>query len=91
MGLLHPPSRYTKLELKQRTMIIFDNPAADALAATVAATLNTDVADLEEQLAVLAYDEVDLEADDAAEQLRELWLATQAQVEAGELSPYWYN
>ena len=72
-------------------MIIFDCPAADALAATVAATLNTDVADLEEQLAVLAYDEVDLEADDAAEQLRELWLATQAQVEAGELSPYWYN
>ena len=71
-------------------MIIFDNPAADALAATVAATLNTDVADLEEQLAVLAYDEVDLEADDAAEQLRELWLATNAQVEAGELKPDWY-
>lgn len=71
-------------------MIIFDCPAADALAATVAATINTDVADLEEQLAVLAYDEVDLEADDAAEQLRELWLATNAQVEAGELKPDWY-
>ena len=71
-------------------MIIFDSPTAYALA-TQAATL-LGVTDTEEagQLAVLAYDEVDMEAPDALEQLLALWHITQGNIAAGELAVDWY-